>query len=324
MNSITKIVMMITAVLSLTFSSCTAQLKNAKSETYHVYGNCETCKKNIEKAANKKGITSSSWNKDTKILSLSYDSTKTNADAVLKNIALAGYDNDKFIAPESAYNKLDRCCQYERPETKTSATQNINVSNEKVIYTCPMHPEVQSDKTGTCPKCGMALVKKVEATTTMQTVSKDTTANTVVTETVNPLADVYAAYFSLKDALTKDDGTTAAAVAKELSVAVTAVPMEKLSTGQHLVWMKLASKFSADANTIGSSTDIEKQRSTFNSLSNNMYEMMKVIKPDFTTYYDYCPMKNAYWLSKESGIKNPYYGSSMLTCGSTKETIITK
>ncbi|WP_255350539.1 heavy metal-binding domain-containing protein [Flavobacterium sp. AED] len=28
------------------------------------------------------------------------------------------------------------------------------------VYTCPMHPEVQSDKPGNCPKCGMALVKK--------------------------------------------------------------------------------------------------------------------------------------------------------------------
>lgn len=28
------------------------------------------------------------------------------------------------------------------------------------VYTCPMHPEVQSDKPGKCPKCGMALVKK--------------------------------------------------------------------------------------------------------------------------------------------------------------------
>lgn len=36
------------------------------------------------------------------------------------------------------------------PQAKSAAT----------IYTCPMHPEVTSDKPGTCPKCGMALVKK--------------------------------------------------------------------------------------------------------------------------------------------------------------------
>jgi hypothetical protein len=30
---------------------------------------------------------------------------------------------------------------------------------EKIIYTCPMHTEIISDKPGTCPKCGMELVK---------------------------------------------------------------------------------------------------------------------------------------------------------------------
>lgn len=31
------------------------------------------------------------------------------------------------------------------------------------MYTCPMHPEVKSDKAGNCPKCGMQLVEKKKA-----------------------------------------------------------------------------------------------------------------------------------------------------------------
>ena len=61
------------------------------------------------------------------------------------------------------------------------------------------------------------------------------------------------------------------------------------------------------------------------SLSKNMYELIKVAKPAETVYYQFCPMANdgkgANWLSKENGIKNPYYGSQMLTCGKTVETI---
>src|SRR5512147_840117 len=30
----------------------------------------------------------------------------------------------------------------------------------KTIYTCPMHPEVEQDHPGDCPKCGMALEPK--------------------------------------------------------------------------------------------------------------------------------------------------------------------
>jgi len=37
------------------------------------------------------------------------------------------------------------------PRTKPAAA---------TLYTCPMHPEVTSDNPGTCPKCGMALVKR--------------------------------------------------------------------------------------------------------------------------------------------------------------------
>jgi hypothetical protein len=34
------------------------------------------------------------------------------------------------------------------------------VKTPRVYYTCSMHPEVVSDKPGKCPKCGMDLIKK--------------------------------------------------------------------------------------------------------------------------------------------------------------------
>jgi len=35
--------------------------------------------------------------------------------------------------------------------------------NETLSYTCPMHPEVQQEKPGRCPKCGMVLVRSSDA-----------------------------------------------------------------------------------------------------------------------------------------------------------------
>jgi len=37
-----------------------------------------------------------------------------------------------------------------------------NQGSRKTTYVCPMHPNVQKSMPGTCPKCGMMLVKKVE------------------------------------------------------------------------------------------------------------------------------------------------------------------
>jgi len=37
---------------------------------------------------------------------------------------------------------------------------SVSDSTDAKVYTCPMHPEVISDKPGECPKCGMDLELK--------------------------------------------------------------------------------------------------------------------------------------------------------------------
>jgi Cu(I)/Ag(I) efflux system membrane fusion protein len=46
-----------------------------------------------------------------------------------------------------------------QPQTGSNKAGTVTAETE-VYYTCPMHPEVKSDKPGKCPKCGMELIKK--------------------------------------------------------------------------------------------------------------------------------------------------------------------
>ena len=60
-------------------------------------------------------------------------------------------------APTVDHSKHGQAAPAARPN-RTETPQAAPAA--ATVYTCPMHPEVTSDKPGTCPKCGMALVKK--------------------------------------------------------------------------------------------------------------------------------------------------------------------
>jgi len=281
-----KIPLAISVLLSLPL--CNAQIKNEKTETVKIYGNCEMCKSTIEKAGNMKNQSIVDWNKESKFASISYDSSKTSKEEILKRISLAGYDSEFFLAPNDTYSNLPSCCQYER----------INQINTKMEE------------------------PKIEMTTNDHSMHSNKMDEM---QDPNPLSEVYDSYFSIKDALVKTDGATASTSSKILLTKINNVKMDKLSMDVHMAWMKVVENLKEDAQHIADIKDVSRQRNHFMSLSKNIYEVMIITKQETPTYYQFCPMANdgkgANWLSKENAIKNPYYGSQMLNCGNTVETI---
>ncbi len=101
----------------LMFTLCAVSLVDAqeKSKEFEVLGNCNGCKKRIEKAANSiEGVASATWNKDTKIMEVAYDSEKTSLEDISKAINEVGHDTKFGKASDSAYEALPGCCQYDR------------------------------------------------------------------------------------------------------------------------------------------------------------------------------------------------------------------
>ncbi len=139
------------------------------------------------------------------------------------------------------------------------------------------------------------------------------------------LKSVFNNYFLVKDALIKSDGISAADLSKDLLIAINSVKMDDLTSQEHVVWMKQFKDLAIDAEHIADTKDISHQREHFTTLSKNMFELVKVSKQESPVYFQFCPMANkgkgANWLSKESAIKNPYYGSKMMSCGRIIETI---
>lgn len=132
------------AILFASFSVMSFAKSN--SDTIKVAGNCGMCKSNIEKAAKDAGATSALWDKNSKLLVVEYDAAKTSNMEIQKKVAAAGYDTQDIKATEKSYNKLEKCCQYDRT-AKTAVKASCCAGMEKC------------DKEGCC-KADMSCCKK--------------------------------------------------------------------------------------------------------------------------------------------------------------------
>ncbi|WP_214071948.1 DUF3347 domain-containing protein [Mucilaginibacter sp. dw_454] len=146
-----------------------------------------------------------------------------------------------------------------------------------------------------------------------------TKAQTTVSTSIN---GIIVSYLELKNALATDDNPTAQLKAKVLNDEIVDVQSKGMTPQELSTWKNYSDRLSFDSRHISESKSIDHQREHFASLSKNMYTLLKVFRVNTSPlYWDYCPMKKVSWLSDKQAIENPYYGKTMLDCGSVKETL---
>jgi mercuric ion binding protein len=110
------ILIMLVTLMGISVQAQEKKNKNAKYEI-EVNGNCDICKKRIEKAAySVAGVKSAVWHQDHKDLHLILDENKCSVDDVHAAVAKAGHDTNKVNAKDEDYDRLHMCCQYERKQ----------------------------------------------------------------------------------------------------------------------------------------------------------------------------------------------------------------
>lgn len=120
-------------------------------------------------------------------------------------------------------------------------------------------------------------------------------------------------YYSLKEALIADDSKAAAHHAGIFQHTLDEFS-EAAGLQPHWAQMKSSSE------QIGAASELSGQREHLSDLSTALFAVLKAMKVK-GVYYQYCPMKKAYWLSNSKEIRNPYYGKKMLGCGSISEKL---
>jgi copper chaperone CopZ len=112
-KSFVAIVILMAIGISVSAQSGT-KTSGPKTESIKVSGNCSMCKDRIEKAAKDEGASKAEWDAKSKIVTVTFDQSKTSVDALSKKFAAVGHDTEKYRAADDVYAKLPGCCHYER------------------------------------------------------------------------------------------------------------------------------------------------------------------------------------------------------------------
>ena len=138
------------------------------------------------------------------------------------------------------------------------------------------------------------------------------------------------AYIDLKNALVASDAEKATAAAQNLRTASDSLKVNEIKGDSTGVIKETAltytSTISGSAQALVADKDIEGKRKEFGNIADAMWTLTRTVRyGGKKLYWEYCPMafdnKGAYWISYERDIKNPYFGSKMMNCGSVEDSI---
>lgn len=138
------------------------------------------------------------------------------------------------------------------------------------------------------------------------------------------------AYIECKDALVASDTTTATAAAQTLRAASDSLKVNEIKGDSTGVIKETAltytSSIASSAQALVAANSIEGKRKEFGNLADAVWTLTRTVRYDGKKlYWEYCPMafnnQGAYWISYERDIKNPYFGSKMMNCGSVEDSI---
>lgn len=157
--------------------------------------------------------------------------------------------------------------------------------------------------------------------------SETSTDNEAIAKAGNfSISPIITDYLTLKNALVSDDDKAAANAGKALLATFNKVDMNTIPADKHKEYMDIADDAKEHAEHIGDNVgNIAHQREHLAVLSEDVKDLIALFGTSKKLYQDHCPMfndgKGAIWLSESKEIKNPYYGSEMLTCGNVQQEL---
>jgi Cu(I)/Ag(I) efflux system membrane fusion protein len=142
------------------------------------------------------------------------------------------------------------------------------------------------------------------------------------------LMNLVSSYYNLKDALVATDAAKADAAAAKLMSDAEGFGLIVSRQGNPAALQPHVETIQQESDALVNTKvdSIETKRAHFSKISDAMYALLRAAElKNGGIYRQFCPMalndKGANWLSPESEIRNPYFGTKMMECGEVQDSL---